>query len=136
MRPKRLDGVMTLPSQPAVLIVEDEPLVRMVVADTLVSQNIEALEAEDAASALELLDAHPDVSVLFTDVDMPGMDGIELARRVLEMRPAIQLIVTSGKHRHRDEDLPDDGTFLAKPYEMNKLVDLVQRKLDAAAQQR
>lgn len=131
-----LDTVMTSAPQPSVLIVEDEPLVRMVAVDAISGENIEALEAEDAASAPELLDAHPEVSVLFTDVDMPGMDGIELARRVHDMRPAIELIVTSGKHRHLDKDLPDHGTFLAKPYQMNKLVDLVRRKLNAAAPQR
>jgi DNA-binding NtrC family response regulator len=121
---------------PSVLIVEDEPLVRLIAAEAISSEDIEALEAEDAETALELLDAHPEVAVLFTDVDMPGMNGIELARRVHEARPGVELIVTSGKQRHLDENLPDHGTFLAKPYEMKKLIELVRRKLRSAGRGR
>lgn len=133
MATRRVDGAWTFaPPPPCVLIVEDEPLVRMIAAEAISSEDIAALEAEDAFSALAMLDAHPEVAVLFTDVDMPGMDGLELARRVLQARPGVELIVTSGKQSYPDESLPDRGTFLAKPYGMQALVDLVRCKLHAA----
>lgn len=119
-------------TQPSVLIVEDEPLVRMLAADAISNENIDTLEAENAEIALELLHTHPEVTILFTDVDMPGMNGIELVWRASEMRPALQFIVTSGKHPRLNVALPGDGTFIAKPYEMRRLLDLVRRKLAAA----
>ena len=70
---------------PMVLLVEDEPLVRMTAADELDEAGFQVLEAKNADEALALLEAHSDeVQVLFTDVDMPGsMDGMALAERGL-----------------------------------------------------
>ena len=114
-----------------VLVVEDEPLVRIVAADAITHSGIMAWEAGNATEALQLLQDHPKIGLIFTDVDMPGeMDGIALAKLVHEDRPDVALIVTSGKVRVPDSDLPDDGTFLPKPYQTTRMVDLVQRKLD------
>jgi CheY-like chemotaxis protein len=114
-----------------VLVVEDEPLVRMVAADALSDHGIMAWEAGDADEALELLERHPRIGLLFTDVDMPGAkDGLELAHEVSSARPDVELIVTSGAVSVSDEALPDHGSFLPKPYPTTRLVDLVLRKLD------
>jgi CheY-like chemotaxis protein len=120
------------PLPPSVLVVEDEPLVRMIAAEALSAEGIPALEAGDGATALDLLEAHSEVAVLFTDFDMPGMDGAELGRRARELRPALEVIVTSGKRRLLDLSLPDHGTFLPKPYGLNTLIELVRSKLGAA----
>lgn len=119
----------TLPKE--VLVVEDEPLVRMVAADALSDNGIMAWEAGDADEALCVLNQHPQIGLVFTDVNMPGsMNGLGLAYEVSVVRPDVGLIVTSGAVKIADEDLPDHGTFLPKPYPTERLVSIVSKKLD------
>lgn len=114
-----------------VLVVEDEPLIRMVAADALTERGIMAWEARDAGEALHVLEQHPRIGLVFTDVNMPGeMDGLSLAHEVSGIRPDVELIVTSGAVTLADDDLPDHGIFLPKPYPTDRLVNIVQRKLD------
>ena len=113
-----------------VLVVEDEPLVRIAAADVLVDHGIMAREAGNAAEALDALNKNPRIGVVFTDINMPGhMDGLGLAKRVSEDRPDVEIIVTSGARRVSAEDLPEDGVFLAKPYSPERLVQVVEQKL-------
>jgi two-component system, response regulator PdtaR len=119
----------TLPKE--VLVVEDEALVRMVAADALSENGIMAWEAGDADEALRVLNQHPQIGLVFTDVNMPGsMNGLGLAHEVSVVRPDVGLIVTSGAVKIADEDLPDHGTFLPKPYPTERLVRIVSKKLD------
>lgn len=75
-----------------VLIVEDEPLVRLTGADLLGEAGFEVLEAANADEALRILEATPEVRVVFSDVEMPGsLDGLGLARRVCRRWPSIEL---------------------------------------------
>jgi CheY-like chemotaxis protein len=100
-----------------VLLVEDEPLVRMFGADVLEEAGFEVLEAVDGDAALAVLEARPDINVLFTDVNMPGsLDGLDLARLVHARRPDIKLLIASGQVRLGADDIPDAGRFLPKPY--------------------
>ena len=100
-----------------VLVVEDEPIVRFAAVDMLEDTGMEALEAANAAEALAILSFRPDVSVLFTDVNMAGnIDGLDLARTVAVRWPHIRIVVTSGHVRLRDADLPAASSFLPKPY--------------------
>jgi CheY-like chemotaxis protein len=103
--------------RPVVLLVEDEPLVRMFGADVLEEAGYEVLEAADGDEALQVLEARSDIHVLFTDVNMPGsLDGLDLARLVHERRPGIKLLIASGQVRLNDNEIPDSGRFLPKPY--------------------
>lgn len=121
---------MSMPKPPGVLIVEDEPITRMVAADVITDMGLPALEAGDADEAIQVLNAYPDVAVLFTDIDMPGtMNGMHLARKVHEQWPDIELIVTSGASNVTDADLPDSGTFIRKPYRTQQLAEVVEQKL-------
>lgn len=114
-----------------VLIVEDEPMTRIVAADAVAERGIMVWEAADADEALQVLTARPRVGLLFTDVNMPGdLDGLQLAEKATEIRPGLELIVTSGARRILDGDLPDHGTFLPKPYHPDQLAALVSAKLD------
>ncbi len=123
--------VKSLPKE--VLVVEDEPLIRIAATDALVDRGIMAWEAGDADEAFQALERHPRIGLVFTDVNMPGeMDGLHLAHEVSAARPDIELIVTSGAVDAEEVDLPDNGTFLPKPYPPERLVELVARKLDAA----
>ena len=118
-----------LPSE--VLVVEDEPLVRIVAADALADSGIMAWEAADAKEAFKVLDDHPRIGLIFTDVDMPGeMDGLDLAYELIRQKPDVEVIVTSGAGAVAETDIPDSGTFLPKPYRTDKLVALVHKKLD------
>lgn len=109
--------------QPVVLVVEDEGFVRLVARDMLEDAGFEVIEAETADAALEVLRDEPGIDALFTDIDMPGtMDGVALAARVAEWWPSIRLVVTSGRVGIRDEDLPDHGRFLLKPYRQAQLL--------------
>jgi CheY-like chemotaxis protein len=114
----------------SILVVEDEALVRMVAVDALIDCGLRPIEAADAGEALSLLDEHPEIALIFTDINMPGeMDGLAFARCVVERRPGVGLIVTSGRNRLADSELPDHGAFLAKPYCPRQLTDLVRSKL-------
>ena len=105
-----------------VLIVEDEPLVRLTGADLLAEAGFEVLEAGNADEALRILEATPEVRVVFSDVEMPGsLDGLGLARNICRRWPSIGIVLTSG-HRIREETIPREGRFLAKPYDGQALV--------------
>lgn len=118
-----------------VLVVEDEPLVRIAAANALVDRGIMAREAGNASEALQALDNHPQIGVVFTDINMPGEpNGLGLAEQVSVERPDVEIIVTSGARQLRDEDLPDDGVFLAKPYSAERLVQVVEQKLQGDAE--
>lgn len=113
-----------------VLVVEDEPLVRMAAADALVDHGLTAWEAADASEALHVLEERPGIGVVFTDINMPGQpNGLGLAKEVSIRRPDVELIVTSGAVQLSDEELPDHGVFLGKPYSPERLVKVVQQKL-------
>jgi CheY-like chemotaxis protein len=109
---------------PLVLLVEDEPLVRMTAADELDDAGFRVLEAKNADEALAVLEAHSDeVQVLFTDVNMPGsMDGMALAERVYQRWPHVLLLISSGYARPHPDEIPDHGRFLPKPYRGETLV--------------
>jgi CheY-like chemotaxis protein len=106
------------PISPLVLVVEDEPLVRMTAADELDEAGFRVLEAMNADEALKVLEARYDeVQVLFTDVHMPGsMDGMELAEQVHQRWPHILLLISSGRAQPDPDEIPDHGRFLPKPY--------------------
>ena len=96
-----------------VLVVEDEPLLRELVVETIEDAGFVALGAGDAEEAIVLLQARPDIAVMFTDINMPGsMDGLELAQTVRDRWPPIKILVASGQIRLQQSDLP----FLEKPY--------------------
>lgn len=122
---------MDNPSPQEVLVVEDEAFVRMVAADALADGGIMAWEAGSAHEALAVLEEHPRIGLVFTDVDMPGgMNGLDLAYHITTERPEVELIITSGAVAISDDQLPAGGVFLPKPYQPSKLVDLANSKLD------
>jgi CheY-like chemotaxis protein len=111
---------------PLVLIVDDEPLVRLVAADALADAGFEVLEADSADHALELMRSRDDVAVLFTDINMPGtLDGLALAEMVHQNWPSVRIVVTSG--RVLTAPVPDDGKFLCKPYTLPQMTGLIAK---------
>jgi two-component system, response regulator PdtaR len=114
-------------AQTVVLLVEDEPLVRMCAAETLEDEGFEVIEAATAPAALKILEKRDDVTAVFTDIDMPGgMNGLELARIVHTRWPHIALVVTSGVCRVGADNLPGDGVFIGKPYSASAPVRIIR----------
>jgi CheY-like chemotaxis protein len=103
--------------RPVVLIVEDELLLRMDAIDMIEAAGFEVVEAGNADEAIEVLESRRDITVVFTDIQMPGsMDGLKLARAVRGRWPPIKIVATSGHVEVSETDLPEGGRFLAKPY--------------------
>src|SRR6187399_2890330 len=103
--------------RPVVLIVEDELLLRIDAAEMIKAAGFEVVEAANADQAIEVLEARRDITVVFTDIQMPGsMDGLKLARAVRGRWPPIKIVATSGLVDVGEKDLPEGGRFLAKPY--------------------
>ncbi|MEA2756237.1 MAG: hypothetical protein QOJ54_2526 [Aliidongia sp.] len=118
--------------RPAVLIVEDEFLLRMGAVDIIAAAGYEVIEAADADKAIEILESRSDIAVIFTDVQLPGsMDGLKLARAVRGRWPPIKIVATSGQVHVRETDLPEGGRFLAKPYSPVQVTGVL-RELTAA----
>lgn len=110
-----------------VLIVEDEVLVRICTAALLEDAGCQVIEAADAEEALSAFEAHSEVTTLFTDINMPGrFDGLLLAHRVFELRPHVQLILTSGRAPPPQGAMPAGGHFLPKPYNHRELTALIR----------
>ena len=108
---------MTTVSGGVVLVVEDEALLLFAIADELRDLGFNVLEARNADEALARLEAHSDIAVVFTDVDMPGsMDGLKLSRAVRNRWPPVKIVVTSGHRQVQITDMPDGSVFHAKPY--------------------
>lgn len=100
-----------------ILVVEDEPLIRMDLAVTLQEMGFSILEASNADEAIRLLEANDGIAAVVTDVDMPGtMDGFALAFAVRRRWPPCRLIVVSGHRRPAAGDMPDGSRFIRKPF--------------------
>ena len=103
--------------RPVVLVVEDELLLRMDAVDMIRAAGFEVIDAGTADEAIEILEARTDITVVFTDIQMPGsMDGLKLAKAVRGRWPPIKIIATSGRVHVAETDLPEGGRFLPKPY--------------------
>jgi len=122
------------PARPsaAVLIVEDEPLIRMGAVSLIEDAGFEVYEAGSADAAIVLLERHEEIRLIFTDVDMPGsMDGLKLAQYVRGRWPPVKIIVTSGHVKVIEESLPAGALFLPKPYEPAEITHRVRQMLAA-----
>ena len=117
-----------------VVVAEDEPLIRMVVAQLLTDEGFKVWEAEHAEEALAILEAEAEgVHVLFTHVWMPGeMDGLALSHHVNAHWPWMGLLVTSAHATLTVDDLPEGGRFLPKPYQHDHVVQHVRELAQAA----
>ncbi len=113
--------------RPVVLVVEDEFLLRMDAVDMIAAAGFEVVEAANADDAIEILESRPDITVVFTDIQMPGsMDGLKLARAVRGRWPPIKIIATSGHVHIGETDLPEGGRFLPKPYSSGQVTGVLR----------
>lgn len=102
----------------SVLVVEDEPLIRLMATTLAKDEGFIVFEAKDADEAILILADHPEIGIVFTDIHMSGsMDGLQLVAFAHDRWPPMRFLVVSGEHRIRKGDIPDDACFFAKPYD-------------------
>ena len=118
--------------RPKVLIVEDEFLIRLTLLEVLVDEGYDVLESENGPDAVALVAGDPAISLLLTDIQMPGgMDGHMVASRARELRPDLPVIFMTGAPE--TEDGPVAGTrnlYLAKPYSPSDMCAAVRQMLE------
>lgn len=108
-----------------VLLAEDEPMLRVVVRETLRRAGFSVIEAPDGTAGLEILQSDTPIDVLLTDVKMPGLNGYQLAEAGLSLRPAMAVMLMTG---YADEAIPDaireaSIPILRKPFNFANLAD-------------
>src|SRR5450631_766531 len=114
----------------AVLVVEDEMMLRMRAVDIVEDAGFTAVEAVNADDALAILESRSDIELLFTDIQMPGsMDGLKLAYAVHERWPLIKIILVSGQLKLTDSDKPPDSRFFGKPLGVKQMIAEMQDML-------
>jgi CheY-like chemotaxis protein len=118
---------MARATSPVVLVVDDDPDVLPIAAAIVAQLGYSVLEASNAAEALDVLQAHPEISLLFTDVVMPGdMDGFALAHEAKQLRPELRVVYTSGYMK----TVPwgrhgiGYGPFVQKPWRSDQLAQI------------
>ncbi len=117
-----------------VLVVEDEMVLRMRAVDIVEDAGFTAVQAVNADEALAILKSRSDISLLFSDIQMPGsMDGLKLAHAVHDRWPSIKIILVSGQVKLSDTDKPADSRFFGKPLEMKQMITELQAMVGAGA---
>ena len=102
---------------PVVLIVEDDAVIRMDAADLIGNLGCEFFEASSADEVIALLEQHPQITIVFTDIQMAGsMDGLELAAYARRRWPPLKFIIVSGNHVATAIEMPEGTRFFPKPY--------------------
>jgi two-component sensor histidine kinase/FixJ family two-component response regulator len=113
----------SIDSETNVLVVEDEMVLRMRAVDIVEDAGYTAIEAINADEALTILESRSDISLLFSDIQMPGsMDGLKLAHAVHDRWPSIKIILVSGQIEVSDADKPVESRFFGKPLEIEQMV--------------
>jgi CheY-like chemotaxis protein len=111
-----------------VLVVEDEPIIRMNAAALIEDAGFDVIEAADADEAIRHLETRRDIAVVFSDIEMPGgsMDGLKLIQAVRRRWPPVVLILASGRVKPPVAEMPSETVFLKKPYAENDLLKALQ----------
>ena len=115
------------------LLVEDDPLLRMTLAEVLTEAGFTVVEAADAEIALGLVASRDDFDLLLTDINLPGADGFALASAARRLRPGLPVVYASGRLSEADPQRALPGApFLAKPFSMAKALTTLQGAMGCA----
>jgi PAS domain S-box-containing protein len=116
------------PIAPRVLMVDDDTNIVGIVSDVLRDAGHDVLTASTGAQALQVLEQDASVDVLFSDVVMPGMSGIDLATKALELRPHLRVLLASGYSESWLDNVPAGVDFVAKPYRAMQILELLRTR--------
>jgi DNA-binding NtrC family response regulator len=115
-----------------IVVAEDDTNLRILICEMLTTIGFRVLHAADGVAALQVLEANPGVSLLLSDVQMPGMSGHELAEKALRRRPGLKVLMMTGKVG----DFPSPAALrareirtLVKPFNFDRMCDLVEQML-------
>jgi CheY-like chemotaxis protein len=118
----------------AILVVEDEPLIRLDVSHYLQESGFRVYEAGSAFEAIRIMGVTlPPIDLVFTDIQMPGeIDGIGLLQWIKRNRPGLSVILTSGRAKREDvaQALSKNDAFLEKPYVLSQVLAQVRGLID------
>ena len=115
-----------------VLVVDDEPLVLELTASMLAELGCDVITADDGMEALAKIDEDDSIEVMITDINMPGMNGFELADTAQRRHPRLRILVCSGSPffiENLPPSLQQQVAFLQKPFVPKMLADAVQNLL-------
>jgi two-component sensor histidine kinase/DNA-binding response OmpR family regulator len=116
------------------LVVEDEMILRMRAVDIVEDAGFNPVEAVNADQAIAILESRSDISLLFTDIQMPGsIDGLKLAHAVHDRWPSIKIILVSGQVKPSDMERPTDSRFFGKPLAVEQMVAELKDMVGAGA---
>src|SRR4051794_27845282 len=119
---------------PNVLVVEDEMVLRMRAVDIVEDAGFHPVEAANADQAISILESRSDISLLFTDIQMPGsMDGLKLAHAVHDRWPAVKIILVSGQVRPSAAERPANSRFFGKPLAVEQMIAELQAMVGKGA---
>src|SRR5256714_8372306 len=117
-----------------VLVVEDEMVLRMRAVDIVEDAGFTAVQAVNADEALAILESRSDISLLFSDIQMPGsMDGLKLAYAVHDRWPSIKIILVSGQIQLSDIERPAQSRFFGKPLQVKHMIVQLQQMVGEGA---
>ena len=126
-------GVSCDQHRPLVLVVDDEPTARSATRRVLMSYGYDVLEAEDGKQALEVIATEPPVvGLAICDINMPGMGGLELARKLRTLKPDLPTLFMCGYPPETIKDIPAEAMVIEKPFTHEDLEQAVVQTLDAA----
>jgi CheY-like chemotaxis protein len=110
-----------------ILTVEDEFLTSEYLGDILEDAGYEVVATYNADEAIAILEERKDIRIIITDIQLPGsMDGLKLAAAVRGRWPAIKFILTTGRRRPGDDQMPERSQFVPKPYQPNGILAAVR----------
>jgi CheY-like chemotaxis protein len=119
---------------PNVLVVEDEMILRMRAVDIVEDAGFNPVEAVNADQAISILESRSDISLLFTDIQMPGsIDGLKLAHAVHDRWPSIKIILVSGQVKPLDAERPANSRFFGKPLGVDQMIAELHDMIGAGA---
>lgn len=111
-----------------VLVIEDEPVLRIDALDMVAQAGFEAVEAMSVADAIHILETRPDIRIVYMDLDMPrGIQGIELAAAIRDRWPPIEIILTAAFFTEDDLTLPVRAEFYPKPIQREDVIAAMRR---------
>jgi len=109
--------------RPVLLLAEDEAMLRLLAMEMLEEAGFQVFEAADGVEALELLEGHPEISLLVSDIKMPRMDGYALAEAGLALKPDLKILLMTGYSQTPPPALLKraDVQILHKPFNLERL---------------